>query len=61
IPLEARRIVVVKSTHHFWAGFSAIAKRAIYVSGPGALQLDFTNIGYTKRDLEYWPRVENPK
>lgn len=57
IPLENRRLVVVKSTHHFWAGFSAIAKRAIYVNAPGALQLDFENIAYQTRDPNYWPRI----
>jgi len=57
IPLENARLIVLKSTHHFWAGFSAIAKHAIYVSPPGALQLDFKNIAYRKRDPNYWPRV----
>ncbi len=50
IPLETYRIVALKSTHHFWAGFSAIAKRAIYVNAPGALQLDFANIAYKTRE-----------
>ena len=59
VPLENYRIVVVKSTHHFWAGFSAIAKRAIYVNAPGALQLDFANIAYQTREPHYWPRIEN--
>ncbi len=57
IPLERRRIVAVKSTHHFWAGFSPIAKRAIYVNAPGALQLDFANIPYETREPSYWPRI----
>lgn len=39
IPLDACRIIALKSTHHFWAGFSAIAKAAIYVNAPGALQI----------------------
>jgi microcystin degradation protein MlrC len=58
IPLENRRIIALKSTHHFWAGFSAIAKRAIYVNAPGALQLDFANIAYETREPDYWPRIE---
>jgi microcystin degradation protein MlrC len=59
IPLETYRIIALKSTHHFWAGFSAIAKRAIYVNAPGALQLDFANIAYETREPHYWPRIEN--
>lgn len=39
ISLEGCRIIALKSTHHFWAGFAPIAKRAIYVNAPGALQL----------------------
>ncbi len=46
IPLDTCRIVALKSTHHFWAGFSRIAKRAIYVNAPGALHMP-----------EDWPRV----
>jgi microcystin degradation protein MlrC len=59
IPLERCRIVALKSTHHFWAGFSPIAARAIYVNAPGALQLDFAHLAYRTRDLHYWPRVED--
>ena len=57
ISLQNYRIIVVKSTHHFWAGFSPIAKRAIYVNAPGALQLDFANIAYKTRGLDYRPRI----
>lgn len=39
IPLESCRIIALKSTHHFWAGFAPISKRAIYVNAPGALQI----------------------
>ncbi|HZZ01013.1 MAG TPA: M81 family metallopeptidase [Candidatus Baltobacteraceae bacterium] len=57
IPLDACRIIALKSTNHFRAGFSTIAKRAIYVNAPGALQVDFANIGYKIREPDYWPRV----
>lgn len=39
IPLDTCRIIALKSTHHFWAGFAPIAKRAIYVNAPGALRI----------------------
>lgn len=54
------RIIVVKSSHHFWAGFAPMASEVIYVDSPGALRLDFANIPYRKRDAAYWPRVEDP-
>lgn len=60
IPLDTCRIIALKSTHHFWAGFSAIAKRAIYVKAPGALQIDFANMGYKTRAPDYWPKVRTP-
>lgn len=58
--LDSARIIVVKSSHHFWAGFAPIAGEMIYVDTPGALRLDFADIPYKKRDANYWPRVEDP-
>lgn len=60
ISIEDARIVVVKSSHHFWAKFAPIAGAVFYADSPGALQLDFANIPYRKRDLNYWPRVADP-
>ncbi|MFN2450415.1 MAG: M81 family metallopeptidase [Candidatus Baltobacteraceae bacterium] len=60
IDLQRARIVVVKSSHHFYSKFAPIAAEVLYVDSPGALQMDFTNIAYTKRDLNYWPRVPDP-
>ena len=60
IDLRRARIVVVKSSHHFYAKFGPIAAAVLYVDSPGALQLDFAKIAYTKRDLNYWPRVRDP-
>jgi len=60
IPIERSHTIVVKSSHHFWAKFAPIAGAVIHVDSPGALQLDFAHIGYTKRDPNYWPRVADP-
>ena len=56
----AKRIVVVKSTQHFHAGFAPIAKEIVYVAAPGAIAPDFAAIPYTKRETPYWPRVDDP-
>ena len=56
----ARKIVVVKSTQHFHAGFAPIAKAILYVAAPGAIAPDFAAIPYTKLTKPYWPRVEDP-
>ena len=55
-----KKIVVVKSTQHFHAGFAPIAKEILYVAAPGAIAPDFAAIPYTKLTKSYWPRVEDP-
>jgi microcystin degradation protein MlrC len=57
-PME-RRLLVVKSTQHFYAKFSPIASEVIYVAAPGAIVPDFKNIPY-RRAGRLWPKVENP-
>jgi microcystin degradation protein MlrC len=61
IDLAAKRIVAVKSSWHFQAGFGPMADAIIPVATPGAIQMDFANIDYRKkRDLAYFPRVPDP-
>ena len=60
IDLSKEKIVVVKSSQHFYAGFAPLAKKIIYVASPGAINPDFARIQYTKRETPYWPKVENP-
>lgn len=54
------RILVVKSSQHFHAGFGPIASEILYASSPGALSQDFAAIPYTARSGRYWPRDEDP-
>jgi len=58
--LADKRIVVVKSTQHFYAGFAPIAKQVRYVAAPGAIGPDFAAIPFTRRTTPYWPRVADP-
>jgi microcystin degradation protein MlrC len=60
LDLNGCKLVVVKSTQHFHAGFAPIAKAILYAAPPGALRSDFANIPYTKLKTPYWPRVANP-
>ena len=55
-----KRIVVVKSTNHFYAGFAPIAAEILYVSAPTAMPADFATIPYRKFTRPYWPRVLDP-
>ena len=60
LDLTRRKIVVVKSTQHFHAGFAPIATRILYAAAPGALQPVFEAIPYTKLTRPVWPLVEDP-
>ncbi len=54
------RVLVVKSTNHFRAGFDPIATDTVYVDTPGAIRADFANIPYQRFKAPYWPKVERP-
>ena len=61
INLDSKRLVAVKSSWHFQAGFAPIADLLLPVATPGAIQMDFTAIEYRKkRDLEFFPRTPDP-
>ncbi len=60
VPLDRARIIVVKSSHHFWAKFAPIAGAVIHADSPGALQVNFAAIDYHKRSPNFWPRLADP-
>jgi len=60
VPLSDKRMIVVKSIHHFHAKFAPLASQVVYVAAPGALDSRFEALPYTKRPLNYWPRVPDP-
>jgi len=55
-----KRIVVVKSTNHFYAAFAPIAAEILYAAAPSAMPSDFASIPYRKFNRPYWPRVADP-
>lgn len=55
-----RKILVAKSTNHFYAGFATISKTILYSDGPGALAGDFRQIPFTKRGRKMWPFDADP-
>ncbi|MCF3933445.1 M81 family metallopeptidase [Acuticoccus sp. M5D2P5] len=55
-----RKIVVVKSTQHFYAGFASIAKAILYAATPGASNPDTTMLPYENVDRPFWPKVADP-
>jgi microcystin degradation protein MlrC len=60
ITLADKRMVVVKSMQHFYAGFAPISQAVRYIAAPGTVGAEFANLPYTKITRPYWPRVENP-
>lgn len=53
--LASKKIIVVKSSQHFYASFSKVAKHVIYAGAPGAVTLDLTTLPYRKARLPKWP------
>jgi microcystin degradation protein MlrC len=50
-----KKILVVKSTQHFYAGFAPIAAEILYVAAPGALHPDLAELPYRRADRSLWP------
>src|SRR5579862_7741272 len=58
---KAKRLLVVKSTQHFYAGFSPIVGEVIYMSTPGAVPPDPRLIAYHRVNTSgLYPWTENP-
>lgn len=53
--LVAKKIIVVKSSQHFYASFSKVAKHVIYAGAPGAVTLDLKTLPYRKARRPKWP------
>lgn len=60
IDLATKKLVCVKSSQHFHAGFAPIAAEIIHVATPGSITPDYANIPYTRRAPNYWPKMEDP-
>jgi microcystin degradation protein MlrC len=58
-PAKAR-VVVVKSTQHFHAGFLPIADDIAYVAAPGTGSMDMRALEYRLVTRPLWPRVADP-
>lgn len=53
-----RKLVVVKSSQHFYASFSRIAAQVIYVAAPGVVTHDITTLPFRKASRSRWPFTE---
>lgn len=53
--LGAKGIIVVKSSQHFYASYSKVAKHVMYVGAPGAVTFDLAILPYRKARRPKWP------
>lgn len=53
--LSAKKLVVVKSSQHFYASYSRIARHVIYAAAPGSVTFDLTTLPYRKIRRPKWP------
>ena len=64
VDLAQQRILIVKSTHHFYPAFAAIAREVLYVDTGLTMgspyPSDPTKTTYTKIERPMWPMVADP-
>jgi microcystin degradation protein MlrC len=53
--LAGKKIIVLKSSQHFYASFSKIARKVIYADAPGSMTLDLDSLPYRKVMRPKWP------
>jgi microcystin degradation protein MlrC len=56
----SRKILLIKSTNHFYASFSKIAAQIIYCAAGHPYPNTPATTAYRKAPKDIWPRVENP-
>jgi microcystin degradation protein MlrC len=57
---ESRKIVIVKSSQHFYSAFAPISRKVLYTADQGALNADLTSLPYKNISRPRWPLDENP-
>ena len=55
IDLKSKRLVVVKSTQHFRAGFDPLVVKAVYADTPGSLRMNLRELPYRHLRRPMWP------
>ena len=60
IDFAGKKLVVVKSTQHFQTDFARAFEGRLSYRRAGGASMNFAELDYRLRDLNYWPRVSNP-
>ncbi len=53
--LAAKKLIVVKSSQHFYASYSKLARHVIYAGAPGSVTHDLKSLPYQKIRRPKWP------
>jgi microcystin degradation protein MlrC len=53
--LARKKVIVVKSSQHFYASFSRIARHVIYADAPGSVTRDLNTLPFRKVRRPLWP------
>ena len=53
--LESKRLIVVKSSQHFYESFTKVTPNVIYVGAPGAVSQDYKTLPFQKIQRPKWP------
>ncbi len=53
--LAAKRLIVVKSSQHFYAAYAPLATRVIYCGSPGSVTMNFPALPFKKIARPKWP------
>jgi microcystin degradation protein MlrC len=53
--LAAKKVVVVKSSQHFYASYSRVAGLVLYADAPGSVTNDWSSLPYTRIRRPKWP------
>jgi microcystin degradation protein MlrC len=61
VDLGSKRLVVVKSTNHFYTAFSPIASKVLYCDADGPIARDHRKVPYTRVQRPIWPLDEQVK
>ena len=55
IDWKSKKIVIVKSSQHFYAAYAPSADQVLYAETPGSMTMDWAALPYRKRPAPLWP------
>jgi microcystin degradation protein MlrC len=60
VDIQSKRLLVVKSSQHFYAAYAPIAAAVFYAGGPGSLTRDFPAMPYRRVNTHKYPWLDDP-